>query len=312
MEVKIIHTDKNTVFVFPNDPGTNIKNWLRGKSFKGQYCGRENSWTGPAVKDITQDFAKTFGKNKKEPKKPAKVSKPQGLAGFVSMNQVDKQQKVSNHPRIQLNGDIGRLMGNMERYQLAFTLEGDQGGGKTRLMYQLANAFAEKELKIAILSLEIGSESGLVREMRDMYIASKNRNNVEITGQEGFWALVKSMNEVDKKTAVHKAMSVIANHYDAILIDSFGKLEIPTTSIDELRNTLPKTIFGFIFQRTVAGTIRGGTTPLFDCGINIEVVKDKESYKNNYAFCSKNRYNDEEALKYSIYHKTIIKEEKEE
>ena len=50
--------------------------------------------------------------------------------------------------------------------------------------------------------------------------------------------------------------------------------------------------------------IRGGTAPLFDAGINIEVVKVDDTFVNNYAVTTKNRYG-VTGIKYNISQKAI-------
>lgn len=77
--------------------------------------------------------------------------------------------EIENDPSInsfRLQGDLGRFLGDLERFELAITIEGDQGGGKTRFAYQLADAFSDLGDEVAIFSLEIGKKSDLIRRMR--------------------------------------------------------------------------------------------------------------------------------------------------
>jgi hypothetical protein len=71
------------------------------------------------------------------------------------------------------------------------------------------------------------------------------------------------------------------------------------------RFKFPDTIFIIIFQRTTQGTIRGGTAPLFDAGINLEVVKVDDTFINNYVVATKNRYG-VTGIKYNITQQKII------
>ena len=96
-----------------------------------------------------------------------------------------------------------------------------------------------------------------------------------------------------------------------IIIDSWNKLNVHSSQFDKLRKDFPDTIFIVIFQRTTQGTIRGGTAPLFDAGINLEVVKVDDSFKNNYAVATKNRYG-ETGLQYNIYSGELMGENVEE
>jgi len=206
---------------------------------------------------------------------------------FDSMNEIDEQPSENS---FRLAGDLGILLGDLERFELAITLEGDQGGGKTRFSYQLANAFADLDLKVAIFSLEIGRKSDLVRRMREEYLQPENRDNIFITDQlpQGFETIRRA-----------------AREFDVIAIDSWNKLHVKSSEFDRLRKEFPDTIFIIIFQRTTQGTIRGGTAPLFDAGINLEVVKVDETFFNNYAVATKNRYG-VTGIQYNITQQKII------
>ncbi|MBL0767086.1 hypothetical protein [Marivirga atlantica] len=206
---------------------------------------------------------------------------------FDSMNEIDEAPSENS---FRLAGDLGTLMGDLERFELAITLEGDQGGGKTRFSYQLANGFADIDMKVAMFSLEIGRKSDLVRRMREEYLEAENRNNIFITDQlpEGFDTIRKA-----------------AKDFEVIIIDSWNKLHVKSTEFDRLRKEFPNTIFIIIFQRTTQGTIRGGTAPLFDSGINLEVVKVDDTFTNNYAVATKNRYG-VTGIQYNITQQKII------
>jgi nucleoside-triphosphatase THEP1 len=212
---------------------------------------------------------------------------------FDSMNEIDERPSENS---FRLAGDLGILLGALERFELAITLEGDQGGGKTRFSYQLANAFADLDMKVAIFSLEIGRKSDLVRRMREEYLQLENRSNIFITDQlpQGFDTIRKA-----------------ANEFDVIVIDSWNKLHVKSSEFDRLRKEFPDTIFIIIFQRTTQGTIRGGTAPLFDAGINLEVVKVDDTFINNYAVATKNRYG-ATGIQYHITKQKIINNFEEE
>ncbi len=207
---------------------------------------------------------------------------------FQSMNEIDSQPSENS---FRLPGDLGTLLGDLERFELAITLEGDQGGGKTRFGYQLANAFAELGHRVAVFSLEIGKGSDLIRRMRDEYIDLDNRPRVDIADQAP-----EGINTIRKYSRT----------YDVVLIDSWNKLDVHSSAFDKLRKDFPNTMFIVIFQRTTQGTIRGGTAPLFDAGINLEVVKVDDSFRNNYAVATKNRYG-ETGIQYNIFNAGIIR-----
>jgi hypothetical protein len=197
---------------------------------------------------------------------------------------------IKSKDTFKLNGELGKFLGDLERYQLAITLEGDQGSGKSQMAFQLANAFADKQFKVGLFSLEMGADSSLISRNRDKYIDAKNRDRILITGQAPEGILT---------------VRTHANDFDTIVIDSWNKLDVDSNEFDKLRKDFPNTIWIVIFQRTTAGTIRGGTRPLYDAGINIEVVKVDNTFENNYAIASKNRYG-VTGIQFNISKQTVI------
>ncbi|TSE08049.1 antirestriction protein [Aquimarina algiphila] len=218
---------------------------------------------------------------------PVAIESKQTLSLFSPMN---IQSPSKNPNTFNLKGDLGVLLGDIELFELAITIEGDQGGGKTRFTYQLADAFADVGYDVAIFSLEIGSKSDLITRMKEEYLQAKNQHQIFITDQlpEGY-----------------KTISNAAEDFDVIIIDSWNKTGLPSQDFDRLRKQHPNTIFIVIFQRTTQKTIRGGTAPLFDAGINIEIIKTDDTFRNNYAITTKNRYGIT-GIKYNIFNKSII------
>ncbi len=198
------------------------------------------------------------------------LKKPSGL--FESMDSISQQVNPNS---FRLQDDFGEFLGDLERFELAITIEGDQGSGKTRFTYQLANAFALFGYRIAIFSLEIGRNSDLIRRMKADYLLPENQSQVFIAD-----TLPEGMDSIRKA----------AKEFDVVIIDSWNKVGVSSLDFDSLRKQFPNTIFIVIFQRTTQKTIRGGTAPLYDAGINIEVVKADDTFKNNYAVTTKNRY----------------------
>ncbi|WP_271783602.1 hypothetical protein [Aquimarina algiphila] len=160
----------------------------------------------------------------------------------------------------------------------------------TRISNQLADAFADISNRIAIFSLEIGSRSDLITRMKEEYLQAKNQHQIFIT---------------DQLPDGYNTISNAAKNFDVIIIDSWNKTGLPSQDFDRLRKQHPNTIFIVIFQRTTQKTIRGGTAPLFDAGINIEIIKADDTFKNNYAITSKNRYG-VTGIRYNIFTKNII------
>ena len=202
----------------------------------------------------------------------------------------DQQSAITNTPTFRLPGAMGELLGDLEKFELAITIEGDQGGGKTRFTYQLADAFADIGNRVAIFTLEIGGKSDLINRMKEEYLSPQNRNRIA---------------RADQLPDGYKTISNATKNFDVIIIDSWNKTGLPSQDFDRLRKQYPDTIFIVIFQRTTGKTIRGGTAPLFDAGINIEVIKVDDTFKNNYAVTTKNRYGIT-GIKYNIFTKDII------
>ncbi|MCZ8355483.1 MAG: hypothetical protein O9340_12150 [Cyclobacteriaceae bacterium] len=212
------------------------------------------------------------------------VSRFDGL--FNNIANIDKQ--VSN--TFKLKGDLGNFLGDLETYKLAITLEGDQGAGKTQLSFQLADGFADIGYSVGMFQLEIGANSNIIKRNRDQYIQPKNIGKIAITGEapEGI-----------------RTIRQYAHQFNVIIIDSWTKLDVDSSEFDQLRKDYPDTIWIVLFQRTTTNKIRGGTKPLYDAGINIEVVKADDTFVNNYAVATKNRYGFT-GVKFNIYQRKIV------
>ncbi len=205
---------------------------------------------------------------------------------FNNIAHIDKKMVET----FRLKGDLGILLGDLETYKLAITLEGDQGAGKTQLSFQLADGFADIGYSVGMFQLEIGANSNIIKRNRDQYIQPKNIGKIAITGE--------APNGI-------KTIRQYANRFNVIIIDSWTKLDVDSSEFDRLRKEYPNTIWIVLFQRTTANKIRGGTQPLYDAGINLEVIKTDDSFVNNYAVASKNRYGFT-GIKYNIYQRKII------
>ncbi len=205
---------------------------------------------------------------------------------FSPMNAMVQKETTQT---FRLNGDLGELLGDIERFELAITIEGDQGGGKTRFTYQLADAFADIGNSVAIFTLEIGGKSDLITRMKNEYLQPQNQHRIY---------------RADQLPDGYKSIEEAAKSFDVIIIDSWNKTGLPSQDFDRLRKQYPGIIFIVIFQRTTQKTIRGGTAPLYDAGINIEIVKVDDTFRNNYAVTTKNRYG-VTGIQYNIHTKEI-------
>ena len=55
-----------------------------------------------------------------------------------------------------LPNELGRFLGNLERYMLAISLTGDKGAGKTHFSFELAGLFLKAGYSVKYFSLELG------------------------------------------------------------------------------------------------------------------------------------------------------------
>lgn len=237
---------------------------------------------------ITEAISEAFGWEKTH---PANTNpKPSNSVATKSDSLFKPITHIETRETFNLKGDLGKFLGNLERYELSMTIEGDQGAGKTQFAFQLADAFAQAGYEVGFFSLEIGAGSDIIKRNRDKYLSPQGLKRVLIAGDAP-----KGIDTIRE----------YARKFGVIIIDSFTKLNADSREFDKLRKDFPETIWIVLFQRTSGGTIRGGTAPLFDAGINIEVVKEDETFLNNYAVATKNRYG-MTGLKFNISQQKIV------
>jgi nucleoside-triphosphatase THEP1 len=195
------------------------------------------------------------------------------LNGFTAANQTPEKAKNV----FRLPGPIGQLLQDMQTFKYAITLTGDYGAGKTTFVYQLIDAFAAAGKEVGVFSLEQGGmESKDTVNLVNKYIKPQNRPKVKITG------------EADQGIETVRSL---ANQFDVLVIDSWGKLEADIKQFDKLRSDFPQTIFVVIFQKNSQGTARGGPAAEFDGSVVLDAVKVDNSFVNNYILPRKNRGN---------------------
>lgn len=228
-------------------------------------------------------------------KKPAeKQSKPQAkqltLLGHTQSSKADKtvinlaNWKASTEI-IPLAGQLGKFIGGFERNRFSVVLRGEKGAGKTRLLCQLINLFAGRNLKSLFLSLEVSPQSELFGNYI-AYIGKKTLKNVSVSAES-------DLDQLEK----------YAKQYDVIAIDSWGKLDnLNQSDFGRLIEKYPKVIWLVIFQSTTNGTARGGIMSEYDSSIVIQIEK------GGFAVCEKNRYNSCD-LVYNVFDKKIVKNE---
>lgn len=150
----------------------------------------------------------------------------------------------------QLDGELGRFLGELDRNMTAIALTGDSGAGKSYFSFQMAKAFADHGLTVKYFSLE----EGIGRLTQQKIVKYNIHNELALSG-EG------TLKDVRRD----------AKLYDVIVVDSFSKLNAKAPDFEKLRNDFPKTIFIIIFQKTTSGAIRGGSSILFNSSATIDV-----------------------------------------
>ncbi len=190
------------------------------------------------------------------------------------------------------------FLGDVERKNTgstAITITGGAGSGKTRFAFQFINALAQN-YKVGHASLEEQPDSKLYFDKVQQYLNQTAQANVEAPEIENM-----------------QDLQALIERNDVIVIDSFTKIREWDRNFlldRDLRKKYNGKLFLIIFQQTVAGNMRGGTTSEFDGDIILytQVFPD---YRENYIYPSKNRYNStpSEQLRYSVYHQQLLPSE---
>jgi antirestriction protein ArdC len=182
-----------------------------------------------------------------------------------------------------IKGDLGQFLGEYDRNNYTIVLRGDKGAGKSRLLYQLINAFAGKQLRVAFLSLEMANNSSITQRYKSEYITNANLKRIDITDQ----------------APTYDDLNAICKGYDVVAIDSWTKLKgITQQDFDRLQKENPSTIIICIFQSTTGKITRGGNMPEYDAGTVIQVNK------GGLAECEKNRYAPTDKI-YNVFTKSL-------
>lgn len=199
--------------------------------------------------------------------------------GFISdFNALQKGETF------RLPGALGEFLGEYDRHCYSIALRGEKGAGKSRLVYQLMNAFASQGLNVAFLTLEMSYNSSISIGYRDEYIQPENIARIKPTEK------AMTFDELDK----------VCKQFDVVVIDSWTKLKgMNQTDFDRLQKLNPRTIIVAIFQSTTGGVSRGGNMPEYDAGTVIQVNK------GGFAECEKNRYAPCDKI-FSVFDKMLI------
>ncbi|MCK9480273.1 MAG: hypothetical protein M0R38_00750 [Bacteroidia bacterium] len=170
------------------------------------------------------------------------------------------------------------------------TLDAPEGAGKTRAAFQFLGAMAESGYNCLFISLEEHKDSDLFIKKRDEYLSKKAQQYIECVSElpQGYDTLVN-----------------LAPYFDCIFIDGWGKVAGGQGKLDFFRKSQDGKFMFIIYQRTVKGSMRGGSDSAFDGDLICKAHKDAD-YKNNYLYWSKNRYNSNMKYRYLIHEEVCI------
>ena len=268
------------------------------KSLANPFCGDSAPTNTPAktVPNSALSAPKVFVEHSPD---PATQSAPSITPRNNSIaNKMATLQNRTFETFIIAEPQMQAFLGDVERKNTgstAITITGGAGSGKTRFAFQFINALAQN-YKVGHASLEEQPDSKLYFDKVQQYLDQTAQANVEAPEIENM-----------------QDLQALIERNDVIVIDSFTKIREWNRNFlldRDLRKKYNGKLFLIIFQQTVAGNMRGGTTSEFDGDIILytQVFPD---YRENYIYPSKNRYNStpSEQLRYSVYHQQLLPSE---
>lgn len=268
------------------------------KSLANPFCGDSAPTNTPAkiVPNSTLSAPEVFVEHSPDPatqSAPSITPRNNSLANkMIALQNRTFETFIIAEPQMQA------FLGDVERKNTgstAITITGGAGSGKTRFAFQFINALAQN-YKVGHASLEEQPDSKLYFDKVQQYLDQTAQANVEAPEIENM-----------------QDLQALIERNDVIVIDSFTKIREWNRNFlldRDLRKKYNGKLFLIIFQQTVAGNMRGGTTSEFDGDIILytQVFPD---YRENYIYPSKNRYNStpSEQLRYSVYHQQLLPSE---
>ena len=232
----------------------------------------------------------------------------QPIQNLKPIHASSKIQKIgtSNNQQsefFEVDGEVGKFLQQVEKKSVGsvvVTIDGEQGAGKTTMLYQYMQSFAVKGNKSLFLSLEEEPTSHLATSKAEKYITPQAKEFLDTVG------------EVENVAELYSFIEP----YDIIFIDSWQKLQRMVGNIrldEDLRKKFDGKAFIVIFQQTTTGRTKGGAEVVFDGDIIIKMKKEG-SFEFNYAFFDKNRYTlvPIETIRYNIANQKCFNPEERE
>ncbi len=173
--------------------------------------------------------------------------------------------------------DLAELLGQIEikdKESVAITLGGEQGSGKSTMIFRAAQAFSPN-YRVGHASAEEHPDSYLYEKKADLYWTAETQGKVDAPE-------ISTMKDIEG----------LIERNDVIIIDSWSKLQEmdPTLGLDkDFRKKYDGKLFIIIYQLTTDGKMYGGAKNKFD-GDVILMIKKHADFADNYAFADKNRY----------------------
>lgn len=178
------------------------------------------------------------------------------------------------------HGEIGKLLGEQQRYRLEIIIDGEKASSKSEFAKQLADAFIDIDLKVALIDYEMGGlESKDTQAGIDRNLKPGNKKKLFVSPSDF--------------PATLDAIKGIADKFDVIIIDSGSKLnQVTNLWLDELRTEYPNTIWVVLMQQNAKGGTRGGAAAGYNAPVVIKTYRpDPTNQMKNYAWVEKNRGN---------------------
>ncbi|GJM64907.1 hypothetical protein [Persicobacter diffluens] len=204
----------------------------------------------------------------------------ESLSGFAPIN-AKAPIKVET---INLDGYLGPWLGPISNFETGILIRGDKGAGKTRLLFQMMNAFVNAGKSVCFFTLEMDQYHTVIKNYMNDYIQGANRPEIMVAS------------EVGGMEGIHRA----AQHFDVVAVDSWNKIpNLKQTDFNDARKKNQNTVFLAIFQSTTGRATRGGNMPEFDCDVVVHV------HEGGIAKFEKNRFSPG-LLDYDVFRQRML------